>query len=67
MTGCQWGEGAIVVIPLSSKHALGREQIGVGALPTTRDGGAMEIDQQMMARSALEQVDAVVHVHLAVA
>ena len=67
MTGCKRGECAVVVIPLSSKYTLRREQVGVGSLPATGNSGTMEIDQQVVARGILEQINAVVHVHLTVA
>ena len=61
------GEGRHIIIPLGTIDALGTHQVGIGALPATRDGGTMEINQQMVLGSTLQQVDAIVHILLGIA
>ena len=67
MTGGLTGKRGNVVIPLGAIDPLGRHEVRPRALPAARNGGAMEVYQQMMAGCALQQVDAVVHVQLVVA
>ena len=67
MAGSLGGKRRHVVIPLGTIDALGRHQVGIGALPATGYGGTMEVDQQMVTGGTLQQVDAVVHVALVVA
>ena len=61
------GERTYVVVPLGTIHGLGGEQVGIGALPAAGDGGTVEVDQQMMLGRTLQEIDAVVHVHLVIA
>ena len=67
MTGCYVGKCGHVVVPLGTIHTLGRHEVGVGALPSTRYGGTMEVNQQMMLGGTLQQVDTVSHIALTVA
>ena len=60
-------KGSHVVVPLSTVDAFCRHQVGPCALPSAGNGGTVEVHQQVMTGSALQQVDAVVHVLLCVA
>ena len=74
---CEWECGVMtsrllrksrhVVIPFRTIDALCGKQVGPCALPPSRNGRAMEVDQQVMSGGTLEQVEAVVHVALIVA
>ena len=61
------GEVRHIVVPLSAIDALRRHKVRPCALPSARDRGAVEVDQQVVTGSTLEEVDAVVHVLLCVA
>ena len=65
--GCLLGEGRHIVVPLCSVDTLGREEVGIGALPSSWDGRSVEVDEEMVASGSFEEVDAVAHVHLVVA
>ena len=41
--------------------------MGIGALPAAGDGGTVEVDEQMVARSRLKEIHLIVHVGLRVA
>ena len=59
-------EGWYVIIPLCSINALRRHQIGISTLPTSGNGRAVEIHQQVMTGSTLQKIEAIVHIHLIV-
>ena len=67
MGSCLLGARTYIVIPLGTIDGLCGEQVGIGALPAAGDGGTVEVDQQMMLGGTLQEIDAVVHVHLVIA
>ena len=67
MAGCLLREVRHIVIPLGTIDALRREQVGISTLPTTWDGSAVEVHQQVVTGCTLHQVLTIVHVHLIVA
>ena len=55
MAGSLVGESGYVIVPLSTVYALGSHQVRPCALPSSGNGGAMEINQQMMTGGSFEQ------------
>jgi hypothetical protein len=54
MTGSLLGKGGNIIIPLCTIYSFSRKKVRIGALPATRNGGSVEIYQQMMTSSTLK-------------
>ena len=57
-------KGRHVVIPFCTIYALCTHQVRPSSLPATRNGSTMKVNEQMMTSCTLQQVNAVVHIHL---
>ena len=66
MTGSLIGEGSDIVIPLSTIDALCTHQVGPCALPATGYRSTVEVDEQVVAGSTLQQVELEVHILLVI-
>ena len=56
-----------IIIPFRSIHTLGREQVGISALPAAGNSSTMKVNRKMMACRTLQEVDAILHRFLFIA
>ena len=65
--GSTLGKRGTIVVPLCSIDGLCAQQVGIGSLPTTRYGGSVEVDTEMMTSCTLKQVNHKGHILIGIA